>query len=152
VSRRIAFTVLGRPYGKGRPRGTKAGHFFTPRATTLAENEVRAAWERAGAVRLEGPLQLRINLFIERPKGHFKTSGDLNATGLRNPLPAGQKPDVDNALKLVMDALNTRAWKDDVQVVQVAIRRRWVVHDPPAPVKSYDLHERTEIEVSEVEV
>jgi Holliday junction resolvase RusA-like endonuclease len=41
------------------------------------------------------------------------------------PRPSNRKPDVDNACKLVMDSLNTRAWADDVQVVDLFVSREW---------------------------
>ncbi len=116
--------VPGRPTGKARPRIVK-GRAFTPRATELAENEIRRAWQEAGQPRLEGALAVLVTLRVTRPRGHFNAKGELNAEGLRNPHPARQKPDVDNALKLVMDALNGCAWRDDVQVVDATVVRRW---------------------------
>lgn len=62
---------------------------------------------------------------VERTKGHFIATGDLSTEGLRHPLPENRKPDVDNAAKLVMDALNKRAYKDDVQVTTATQKKRW---------------------------
>lgn len=119
--------IDGQPVGKGRPRFVKAtGRTYTPKATLLAENEIRRAWEQDGRPRLdEGPISLHVRLAVSRPKGHYTTKGELSAAGLRTPFPARQKPDVDNALKLVMDALNTRAWRDDVQIISATVARRW---------------------------
>jgi Holliday junction resolvase RusA-like endonuclease len=118
------FTVPGRPQGKGRPRHGQ-GRTFTPRETVLAEQTIRAGWQTAGSVRLDGPITLHVLLGVTRPLGHFKKDGTLSAEGARNPQPSRKKPDVDNALKLVMDALNTRAWADDVQIVQAQVERLW---------------------------
>ena len=60
-----------------------------------------------------------------RPRGHFRRDGNLSAEGLRHPVPRNKKPDVDNALKLVMDALNSRAYRDDVLVAKVIVERDW---------------------------
>jgi Holliday junction resolvase RusA-like endonuclease len=120
----FSLTIDGKPTGKGRPRHGQ-GRTWTPRATVLAEREVRAAWEQAGRPRLEGPVSLTVELHVERPRGHFTSRGELSAEGHRHPYPERQKPDADNALKLVMDALNTRAWRDDVQVVLALVSRRW---------------------------
>lgn len=120
----FTFDVIGRPQGKGRPRHGQ-GRTWTPRETTLAEQGIRAAWQQAGAVRLEGPITLHVLLGVTRPQHHYKRDGTLTAEGVRNPQPSRKKPDVDNALKLVMDALNTRAWGDDVQIVQAQIERFW---------------------------
>ena len=125
----FTLTVRGKPTGKGRPRFAQ-GRTFTPRETVLAEQAIRSAWEDAGAPRLtDGPVYLRVLLGIVRPRGHFTSRGDLSAEGRRNPKPHRQKPDLDNAVKLIMDALNTRAWRDDVQVIDVQARRIWADHD-----------------------
>ena len=109
-----------------RNRSTGAVHSFTPRKTELAEGEVRRQWEAAGQPRIDGPVSLQVTLVLERPRGHFRADGEtLSSEGERNPYPARQKPDVDNALKLVMDALNTRAWPDDVRVVNASVERVW---------------------------
>lgn len=122
----VDFVVPGRPVGKGRPRLGAGGRVYTPRETTLAEQAIREAWINAGSVRLpDGPIQLRVTLGCERPQGHFKKDGTLSTEGLRHPYPARQKPDLDNAVKLTMDALNSRAWRDDVQVVKLTVDRVW---------------------------
>lgn len=120
------FTIVipGKPTGKGRIR-FNGKQSFIDKATAQAERDVLGCWIDAGEPRLDGPVQLLITLVIERPKGHFRKGGELAAEGLRHPYPENQKPDVDNALKLVMDALNGRAWRDDVQVVDVGINRQW---------------------------
>lgn len=121
----IRLTVDGQPEGKDRPRFGN-GRTFTTKKTLLAEGEIRRAWEEAGKPRLDdGAINLIVKLYVSRPAGHYKANGDLSAEGLRNPYPAKQKPDVDNALKLVMDALNTRAWRDDVRVVRALVTRAW---------------------------
>jgi Holliday junction resolvase RusA-like endonuclease len=132
--------ILGDPEGKGRPKFGN-GRVYTPRRTELAEGEIRRAWEERGAPRLDGPLSVRVTLIVERPRGHYRADGvTLSAEGLRHPLPDTRKPDVDNALKLVLDALNKRAWTDDVRVVEAYVRRCW---GPRA---------RTEIEVRTIGV
>lgn len=129
--RAFALCVPGQPEGKARARvvrNRKTGdvHSFTPRKTEVAEGEVRRQWENKGQPRIDGPVSLCITLVMERPRGHFRADGvTLNTEGLRHPRPERQKPDVDNALKLVMDALNTRAWPDDVRVVSASVSRVW---------------------------
>jgi Holliday junction resolvase RusA-like endonuclease len=121
----FSFLVLGKPIGKGRPRFAK-GRVFTPHETTVAEEAVRSGWRESGQVRLpDGPVWLDVELGVTRPRGHFTTRGELSAEGQRNAFPHRQKPDVDNALKLICDALNTLAYADDVQIVTVNVRRRW---------------------------
>lgn len=121
----IALELSGRPEGKARPRFGKGGRVFTPTATKLAEGRIIDAWTNAGQPRLEGPVRLRVRLEVSRPKDHYTSKGALSAKGQRLPLPTGKKPDLDNAVKLVMDALNRRAYRDDVDVVELAAVRAW---------------------------
>jgi Holliday junction resolvase RusA-like endonuclease len=67
----------------------------------------------------------------------------LSATGLRHPVPRSRKPDLDNAVKLVMDALNTRAYRDDVRIARVYCERVWGDW-PLTVVKIWPLHEPVE--------
>ena len=65
----------------------------------LAHDDSYAGWR--GAVALD--------VAYQNPKPDSAAEGSLDLT----------KPDVDNVLKLVMDALNGTAWRDDAQVVDV---------------------------------
>lgn len=116
--------IPGKPEGKQRARHGQ-GRTFTPRQTVLAEQEIRRAWQEAGEPRIDGPVKVIVTLAVCRPASHYKTSGSLSAEGLRRPVPDRQKPDVDNALKLVLDSLNTRAWPDDVRIVDAHVYRCW---------------------------
>lgn len=118
--------VHGTPKGKGRMRFVKAtGHVHTPQETINAEARVRAAWAEAGAVHLgDGPIAATLTLVTARPGSHWRVKGGLTAAGIRSWAPT-KKPDLDNALKLVLDALNKRAFKDDAQVVRAMCLRRW---------------------------
>jgi Holliday junction resolvase RusA-like endonuclease len=105
----------------------QGSHVYTTKKTTVAEREIRAAWEDQGKPRLpdESALGLSVRLAVVRPQGHFKKDGSLSAQGLRHPIPRNKKPDLDNAIKLVMDALNSRAYRDDVQIAEAQIKRVW---------------------------
>lgn len=122
----IELVIDGKPTGKGRARFVKAtGHTFTPAATKSHENRVQAAWHAAGCPRLpEGPCTIDVVLVAARPSGHWKKDGTLSAAGQRADHPV-RKPDIDNALKLVMDALNGCAYRDDVDIVRARVVRRW---------------------------
>lgn len=126
--------VQGAPHGKDRPRvrviaakGKKPfAHIYTPKETEQAEQRVRDAWEAIGSPRVEGPFDIVVEAFHGRPDGHYLTDGvSLSAEGRRHPLPENRKPDLDNVLKLVLDALNGCAYRDDVAAVTAVARRRW---------------------------
>ena len=122
----IRLVLSGQPKGQKRVRHHGKGHWHD-KDQKLAEGNIIRKWEEAGEPRFPDTPALRIDLtlYIARPASHFKRDGTLSAEGLRHPRPENKKPDVDNALKLVMDALNKRAYKDDVQVVESLVERHW---------------------------
>jgi Holliday junction resolvase RusA-like endonuclease len=79
--------------------------------------EIRQAWEEAGHGRLEGPVSLTVTVHLERPLGHYGSG--RNAGHLRGSAPVwpAVKPDLDNLLKTVMDALQGYAYEDDSRIV-----------------------------------
>jgi Holliday junction resolvase RusA-like endonuclease len=123
----IELHVAGKTATKGRARFGAGGQVYTPPSNIISENDVRAVWREAGEPRIEDDIAIAIEVRITvvRPKGHFLKGGNLSAKGLEHPIPRNKKPDVDNALKLVMDALNTRAYRDDVLVARAIVERHW---------------------------
>lgn len=123
----IDLWIAGKARGKDRPRFQKStGRTFTTKETENAEANIIAVWREAGEPRMpDVALALDLTIFVERPSGHYTAKGELNATGQRAPRPHRQKPDLDNVAKLVMDALNGRAYTDDVRVVGLRIERAW---------------------------
>lgn len=123
----IELWVPGKPRGKDRPRfSKKTGRTFTTQETRDAEASIVTAWHEAGAITLDDcAVSLELEIRVQRPQSHYRTNGKLNTEGLRCIHPLKQKPDIDNCLKLVMDALNKRAYTDDVRVTQVKASRTW---------------------------
>lgn len=112
----IDFFVPIVPMGKARPRVCKNGHSFTPEKTRNAEQEIRAYFidNYPKFVALEGALEVQIRLIMPRPKSR------------KNDLYCLQKPDIDNAAKLVCDSLNCFAYQDDKQIVRLVVIKRFV--------------------------
>lgn len=129
----FALTVHGAPKGQPRARAKPGQRPYKSGKQRAAERQIRDAWEDVGSPRLHGPISVHLTLYVSRPQSHFRKDGSLSTAGQRKPLPDNKKPDVDNALKLVMDALNERrgkrprpgAWSDDVRVVFASVSRRW---------------------------
>jgi Holliday junction resolvase RusA-like endonuclease len=124
----ITLRIAGRATTKQRPRfDPRTKRTYTPPSNIVSENDVRAVWREAGEPRIEDDcaVALEITVTVMRPAGHFKRDGSLSSEGLRHPVPRSQKPDLDNAVKLVMDALNTRAYRDDVRVAKLSAERQW---------------------------
>ncbi len=131
----VTFRIPGHLAGKGRPRATLVGghaRLYTPAATRTAEDRVRDAWRAAGSPYMgDGPLTLELVIGHERPAGHWTSRGELSAAGRRMPFPA-KKPDADNQLKLVGDALNGCMWKDDAQLVEARVVKVWMARPSQA--------------------
>lgn len=119
----ICITIPGELRGKGRPRFTARGGFaraFTDAKTVNAEAWVKACAVEAGAVPLDGPVSIAMQITVAVPASWSKRKrADALAGGL---YPTG-KPDLDNCVKLVADALNGVAWRDDKQIVRMDCRK-----------------------------
>lgn len=122
----IELRVDGPPRGKGRPRfDPRSRRAYTDNATQRAEGSVQIAWIMAGRPRMEdGPIALLVEVVMRRPESHWKRNGTLSAAGERSTWPT-KKPDWDNVAKLVADALNGAAYRDDSQIVTAHTIKRW---------------------------
>ena len=107
---RVHFTVDGRPQAKQRPRFAR-GHSYTPQKTREAEASVVGAFKAKyfDFVPLSSPLSVTMLFQFKKPKKEKKHFT--------------QRPDVDNLVKTVMDALNGVAWEDDAQIVQLVAQK-----------------------------
>lgn len=120
----IQFTVLGEPYGKGRPRFNRfTGTAHTPEKTESREALVGYEYRRqCGAFRFPDTamLDMRILAYYSVPKGDSKATRAAKLEGFIRPT---KKPDMDNVVKLVADALNQVAYRDDTQIVDCQCRK-----------------------------
>lgn len=116
----IMFTVYGEPKGKGRPQFTRTGHAYTPERTKSYEAEIVAAFRREfpDFVRWEKgvPLRVRIKAVYGIPQSDSGLMAARKASGEIRPT---KKPDADNVEKVILDALNGIAWRDDAQIVDI---------------------------------
>jgi Holliday junction resolvase RusA-like endonuclease len=123
--RTIILTIPGPPRGKQRPRFVRAtGRTYTPAETEQAEADVLTVWLADGQPRIDGPVALRVEAVMRRPDAHWCVDGTLSAAGRRTPRPT-RKPDVDNILKLIADALSGRAFGDDALIVEARCAKWW---------------------------
>lgn len=120
------FTIPGPPVGKGRPRFTTTGIPYTPPATRAAERRARAAYVESGGPRFPdgSALTLDVILYVARPRSHLLKGGTLSKRGREFPVPRS-KPDTDNAAKLILDALEGVAFRNDLQVARLTVTRVW---------------------------
>lgn len=116
--------------GKGRPR------FITPDEMRRRQTAIGWMWRQAhpGHSRWEAeiPLAARYEFVFDRPKGHFGTGRNEGVLKERcqNLLPITKnKGDISNLIKLVEDALNEIAYKDDCQIAETHVIKRFVEGD-----------------------
>jgi len=125
VLHRFQFIVYDEPVPQARPRFARTStgkvHTYIPkhneearfliRATFL--NLVRDPWEP-----LQGPLRLLVTAWLPMPKSIPKKRREAA-------LPT-KRPDLDNYVKMVEDALLGYAFNDDAQIVTIEARKRYV--------------------------
>lgn len=130
------FTIPGEPVGKGRPRfsGTKNGrvHTYTPDKTAKYEKLVRKCWkDSVGKSFGDAPVAVDVYAYFPIPKSYSqKQVRDIKA-GKERPT---KKPDRDNIVKIILDALNGLAYDDDKQVVDGRCVKLYAVDNRPRVV------------------
>lgn len=133
--RLIEFSVPGQPQGKGRARVSTHGGFaraYTPEKTAAYENLIKLSCvDRMKDLQpLKGAIKISITAFYAMPKAFSRKKSKSALLGEIRPQ---TKPDLDNIVKVVCDALNKIAYADDKDIVEVHAR------------KYYDLTPRIEV-------
>lgn len=122
----IEFTVFGEPVAQGRPRASTQGGFvklYDPAKSRNYKDYVRlAAASHAPPKLLEGPVAIMLIAYRSIPKSFSKKKSAAAEAGELYPV---SKPDADNYLKGVKDALKGVMWIDDSQVVDAYVRKRY---------------------------
>ena len=116
---RIKFTIEGEPVGKGRPRYGKY-KTYTPAKTKSVENNIAYFYKVNIGHYFEGYVRLKLDLYYSIAKSDSKKKKMMK---LNNELRPNKKPDIDNVIKLVADALNEVAYKDDTQIIELECRK-----------------------------
>lgn len=129
--REITFEVKGKVVGKARPRFTQ-GHTYTPTSTRLYERAIRQAYEAAGGEMFTGCVEIEAEAVSGIQKSATKKQRLSRLSGAEL---AVTKPDIDNVLKIVMDALNGVAYADDACVMSVRIIKGRYEEEPRLVVR-----------------
>lgn len=123
----VSFVVPGEAVGKGRPRvSTIGGHarMFTPQKTANYETLIAMAAQQAMAGRelIGGPVLVEMKILVSVAASWSKKK---TAEALAGDVMPTKKPDADNVLKAICDGINGIVFKDDVQVVNVSLSKRF---------------------------
>ena len=133
---KVSFIIPAKPLGKERPRIGKGGYVYTPTKTKAYENFIKGCYiEQCGHVSFKDKsIALNVKSYV-LPKSDFRKAERIAA--LNNELRPTTKPDADNILKAILDALNEVAYDDDRYIYKITIER------------FYSETPRTEIEISD---
>ncbi|MGN1133335.1 MAG: RusA family crossover junction endodeoxyribonuclease [Oscillospiraceae bacterium] len=121
----MTFVVPGKVQGKGRPRFTKRGTTYTPKTTKDYEELIKQCYiikYGNNKIKKDIPLSLSVYAYFQPPKSLNKKTKLLMV--LERILPM-KKPDGDNILKAIADALNGVAYDDDKQIVDWSLKKRY---------------------------
>ena len=119
------FEVPGKIVGKGRPRlNTYTGSVYTPTRTkdyeTLVEQYFLLKYPKFKT--LEGRINISMIAYFSIPKTTKKSEIEQM---FDNKISPTKKPDIDNIIKIILDAMNKFAFKDDIQITKLEIEKKY---------------------------
>ena len=123
------FIVDGKPQGKQRPRFSRISKtVYTPTKTAKYEKQIAKAYTESGGKCIPADCYVSVNVsaFFPVPKSYSKKKREDCLERILRP---DKKPDIDNILKVVLDALNKVAYEDDKQVVELIGRKYYTESD-----------------------
>lgn len=117
------FEVIGDIKGKARPRiNIYNGTTYTPTNTKDYENLVKQYFKvkYPKYEPFENRVSVKIIAYFKIPKNTSKKNTELMLNGSLSPT---KKPDIDNIVKIILDALNKMAFKDDNQITKIDVEK-----------------------------
>lgn len=126
----VVLEVLGDPV----PQGSKQAYVVKGRAivtergrATLGpwRNQIAAIAAAELEEPLAGPLWVCLAFTLGRPKSHYRTGARAGELLERAPLAHSTRPDIDKLARAVLDALTGVAYRDDGQVSELSITKRF---------------------------
>lgn len=140
----IEFTVLGEPVAQGRPRASTIHgkvRMYDPNKSKDFKRYVKlVASQHAPKALLLGPLTMSVTVYKPSLKSFSKKKKAAAEAGTLRPI---TKPDVDNYVKGIKDAMKGVIWKDDSQVVDLLVSK-FYSERPRIEVRIESLDEQSE--------
>lgn len=124
----MEFEVIGAPVGKRRPKfSTVHGYAqaIKPKEDVIYENLVKLSFQQAKPTDynlFDKAVKMTILACFAIPKSFSKKKQKEALEGTIRPL---TKPDADNIAKIICDALNDIAYKDDTQIIELTITKQY---------------------------
>lgn len=131
---KLAFELWGTepaPQGSKNPWGGEANKRTKPWREALADEASRTMQLNGQDMIPHGtPVSAVVTFVFGRPKGHYRTNGELKDSA---PTFKTSAPDIDKLLRACFDALSKVAFHDDAQVVSVSAQKLYVNDRHPHP-------------------
>ncbi len=129
------FEIPGKITGKARPQvNTYTLKAYTPQKTkdyeTLIQQYFMLKYSKFKPI--EGRAEVKIVAYFSIPKKSNKENTKLM---LENKISPTKKPDIDNIVKIILDALNKIAFKDDNQITKLEVEKKYTNNDEKVYVK-----------------
>ena len=122
----ITFTVLGKPRPLSRTGHGQFGGKYLAAPSSQQIGLIVDGWQREGSPTLpdDEPISMEVEFVFERPASHFGTGRNEGVLKHRflDAMPTG-RPDLDNLVKLVCEALQGNAFRDDSRIVTIRARK-----------------------------
>ncbi len=123
----VAGTPKAQPRVKAFVRGGHAGVYTPDGAESWKQAVRRETVANAPESVVAHPVRVSMDFFLPRPKAHHKKDGSVKA---KSPIWHCKKPDLDNLIKAVTDAITDtqRIWLDDSQICQISATKTYALN------------------------
>lgn len=118
----IRLEIFGEPVAQGRPRAFKKGNMigmYDPKKSSTWKDSIKIQAINQKATMLSGAISMHASFYLTRPKSLSKK--------VKHHI---KKPDVDNLLKSLKDALKSICYHDDSQIVRVIVEKEYSTYKP----------------------
>lgn len=125
MTRPLTIILMGAPTAYARTRLSRSGHLFTPspqrNAAAALRMAAQAEMKAAGISTYVEPVSLVLRAELPIPASWSKKKRAAAVLGLVRP----GRPDLDNIVKLALDALNHLAFADDALICELRAEKRY---------------------------
>ena len=110
------------PKPKGRPRFTRTGHAYTPKTTHDYEKLIREHYKENTTDFYDCAIHIKLIFYMPIPKSTTKKQKALIESGA---VKYTKKPDLDNMIKSVTDAILGVAYEDDSLITKITAEKKY---------------------------
>ena len=123
----VAGVPKAQPRVKAFVRGGHAGVYTPDLAETWKQEVRRLAAANAPESLMTGVVRVELDFFLPRPKAHLKKDGFPKP---KSPVWHCKKPDLDNLIKAVTDAITDtqKVWLDDSQICEITATKTYALN------------------------